>query len=629
MNLRRPSLLLFRKIAAVIAVSFFFLRGGAAFAEGTSREIKIIAAVSSSFQKNPEWQKEIRDRVLYVNQTFEKQFGIHFSVYRFINWEPQDEKRETNLLIEELHSAYTIGLDEVVMGFHKMSQPFEKDAVEDLDTVGTAQFFRGYLIIRDPFNELASLQRQVVLLHEVAHLFGAIHISGKNDIMNASLPSEPAQKFDEENKEIIDIARRVDFQTGISSIAPQEIDQLIQIYEQLIRKNPKSDFYYQLGKFYEVRKLPARAIATWEEALRVQYTNPLIHWELGKYYYENSRFDAAIQELGASIAFFILPSQQKQRAQAFNFLGVAYYKKGNLDQAIVNWLKGLSSDPDNLDLQGNLAAAYLENGDLDRGVNELLKLAAKYPDDATTLSNLSVAYRKKKDFEKAVEFAQRALDRLKEKKEAEAGTALHKKSKKTGSQGQEKLMMPVPEAELRINLAVAYLGLKKYDLALPELLKAKEAEPDNVEIMQNLTYIYLQKENYSGAIQEAEAAVKLQPQNSYLNSFLAQAYAMTGKKTEALKYAKLGIQYAEPALRANLRKNVAMLYLQNQQLPEAAAELKNSLNDNWNDPDTHVRLGYVYGQMGKLEEARRSFETALRVNPNTPEAKKALASMQK
>ena len=68
-----------------------------------------------------------------------------------------------------------------------------------------------------------------------------------------------------------------------------------------------------------------------------------------------------------------------------------------MQEAIYDWLKGLSSDPDNLELQGNLAAAYLRNGDVDRAIDELLKLLAKHPDDETTLTNLGVAYLQKKE----------------------------------------------------------------------------------------------------------------------------------------------------------------------------------------------------------------------------------------
>ena len=68
------------------------------------REIRMVAAVSPAFKQNPEWQKDIAGRVDFVNQIFAKDFQIHFSVERTVDWTPQDEARETDLLMEELRS---------------------------------------------------------------------------------------------------------------------------------------------------------------------------------------------------------------------------------------------------------------------------------------------------------------------------------------------------------------------------------------------------------------------------------------------------------------------------------------------------------------------------------------------
>lgn len=612
-----------------------FLSGGillfsANLPAAPAREISVIAAASTSFKKNPEWQKEIRDRILFANGIFEKQFGIHFTIKAYRDWDPEDEKRETTLLIEELRSRFTLGHDEVVMGFHKMSQPFGQEVMEDLDTIGTAQFFRGFVILRDPYQDLSALQRQIVTTHEMAHLFGAIHIADPDQIMHRSLPQQPALELDAENKEIIETAKQVDFQVGVGSLLPASIDKLTQIYERLIRKNPNSDFYYQLGHFYEVRGLYSRAIAVWEEALRYEYTNPVIHWELGRHYYESSRYDLAIRELGTAVAHFILPSQKRQRAQTFNFLGVAYYRKGNLEQAIFNWLKGLSSDPDNLELQGNLAAAYMENGDVDRGITELLKLTAKFPDDTTTLSNLSVAYLKKKDYAKSVDYAKQALRKFELSEQTKQIREAQQKQAGGGEVEKElkgRLMPDLPAAILYSNLGAAYLGLKEWDAGLEALLKAQKMDEKDPEILQNLAYAYTQKKDYENAIPTIKDALALSPQNAQLRYFLAEALAMTGRRTEAVQAARSALTYADPSLKSNLHKNIAIMYAQENRADEAIAELKTSLSVNWNDADTHLKLGYLYGQTGKYDDARRSFQNAVRMDPQNAEAKKALDSV--
>ena len=573
-----------------------------------AREIKILAAVSSSFKQNPEWKKDIVERVLFANQIFEKQFGIHFSVKNYTAWEPQDEIRPAGLLIEELRSTQLLGGGEIVIGFHKMTKAFGGEALEDIDTVGAAEYFKGFVVIRDPFQQLLPILHKVALTHEFAHLFGAVHIAGETELMNPVAVRQPSLRLDEDNSQIIHLTRRVDFRKGLDSFDPEVIDGLIANYERLIRKNPHSDFYYQLGHFYAKRGLLSRGVSIWEEAVKYQYDNPLIHWELGAYYYQTGRYDAAIRELGSAVAYFVLPSQKKQQAATFNFLGVAYHKKGNTEQAIFNWLKGLGADPENFELQSNLAVAYLESGDLERGISELLKLLAKDPHNAMVLSNLGLAYFNKKEYQKAVDYFQKML----------AQSVL------SGSTSEGQLMQGVPEAEIRLNLGAAYLGLGKFAEAMGELEKARSLEPQNAQVHRNLAQAYLEQKDYERAIKEIQEALRYKSDDPYLYAFMAQAYAQTGKRTDALQAAREGLKYAHGDLKGALHRNIAIFYAQDQKFSEAASELKLALSQNWNDPEAHAQLGVIYANTGAFEEARRSFQTALRINPKHAEAKRLL-----
>lgn len=584
------------------------------FAQPEVREIKVIAVVSPEFKKNLDWENEIRDRILFANQVFEKDYAVRFSIKNFQAWEPQDEAREMGLLIEELRSLRTLGSNEVILGFHRMSRPFGGDTVEDVEKVGTAFFFRGYGVLRDPYNELEPVCRRVILAHEMAHLFGAVHISEPNQIMGPAVPRNPALKLDPDNGEIIDLTRTVDFQKGVDSLSQETIQGLANIYERLIRKNPRGDFYYQLGHFYERLNQPAKAVSIWEEAIRYHYDNPSIHRELGFHYYKSGRYELAIRELGSAIAHFVLPSQQKDRAMTLNFLGAAYYEKGNLEQAIFTWLKGLSADPDSRDLQGNLAAAYLQNGDLDRAVNGLERLNAKYPGDAATLSNLGVAYLKKKEFSKSVDYFQQALE-----KGLKAGV--------NHGKGQGKLMQDMPESMLRMNLGAAYLETGDLRKAVRELEKSKALDADHFEIHLNLAQAYAKSKAYDKVIKEIEEGFRYRKDEPYLYTFLAQAYSETGRVREAVEAAKRAIQYASGDLKAALYKNLGMLYARQGQYTQAIVELRNSLNQNWKDPQAHTWLGFVYLDAGRTTDARRSFETALHLDPQYEEAEKALDAL--
>ncbi len=606
------------------ALSFFFIIWPAvSFSQEPVREIAIKAAVSPAFKTNPEWETDIRDRVLFANRLFEPVFGIHFTVRQTIEWTPEDETRPMDLLIEELRSFIALSPEEVVVGFHRMSRPLSKEVLSDMDTVGQAQFFRGFVMIRDPFTGLDSLHREVVFTHELGHLFGAVHVSDETAIMNAKLPFQPAQVFDTDNQDIIRSTRTLDFQKGLDSIPGESIDGLIRVYEKLIRLHPQSDFYLQLGHFYGKRGQSAKAISVWEEAVRYHYDNPYIHRELGVHYFESARYEQAIRSLGSAVAHFILPSQKKQRAHTFNLLGVAYYEKGNLEQAIFNWLQGLTADPDDPTLQANLAVTYLQKGDTDRGIAELLKLAAKNQKDPTTLSNLGAAYLNVRDYEKALDYLKRALENL----------ALPLASMEPGSAGESRapsaLMGEVSEAEVRLNLGVALLEQGKAADAVSELKRANELHPDNALVYRPLARAYLTQQEHERAIKEIENGLRYTKDDPYLYAMLGQAYAETGRRAEAMQALREGLRYAKDELAANFHKNMAVLYAQDRDFTRAMAEFKTALNQNWKDPEAHTQLGMVYATLGKIEDAKRSFENALRIEPQHEAAKQALDSLAK
>ncbi len=577
------------------------------------REIKVVAAVSPSFKQNPDWQKDIVERVGFANSIFERTFQLHFTVEKYQTWDLQDETREMHLLVEELKALSPPQPQRIVIGFHKMTKPFEKDRLEDIETVGTAMFFSGVIALRDPAGEFGAERGKFVLTHELAHLFGAVHISDSSAIMYFSLPEFPQEQIDPENTRIIQSTRAVDFKQGIDSLSGSALDGLIASYEKLIRQNPHSDFYRQLGLFYRKRGMEARAVSIWEEDVKYHYDDPLIHYELGIHYYKQGYYDRAVQELGSAIAHFVLPSQQKQKAATLNFLGVAYFEKDHLDQAIYAWMQGLVASPDNFELQSNLAAAYLKRGDIDRGESELLKLRAKHPDDPTVLSNLGSVAMERKKYEEAARYFSDAL------------------VKNVGSSNEKGglLLTPLPEWELRMALGSAYLEMKNLSGAMTQLQRARLLKPDAADLRLPLARVYIEQKDYASALKELQAAVTAKKDNAYLYAMQGQVYAAMNRPQDAIAAAREGMRYASPELQAVLHRNIGATYAQDGNYPKAIEELKAALNLNWNDADAHYNLGASYARQGNLEEARRSFQNARRIRPNDALIRQALESLEK
>ncbi len=583
-------------------------------AADAERQIRVIAAVSPAFKQNDSWRKDIVERVGYANKVFEREFGIHFVVEQYKNWDAPDEAKGMPILVEDLKRFQPASGDQIVIGFNKMTKAPNKDVIEDMETVGTAAFFQGRIAIRDPFGDWSPAQRQTVLAHELAHLFGAVHIGAESAIMFPTLPAMPEDHLDPENRQIVEKTRDVDFLKGLDSFAPETIDALASIYEKLIRLNPQSDFYHQLGLFYRKRNLESRAVAVWEEALKHNYANPAIHYELGVHYQKAGNYDRAVQELGSAIAHFVLESQKKQKANTLNLLGAAYFEKGLFDQAVYTWMMGLVADPDHPGLQSNLAAAYLQKGDLDRAMAELEKFYAKHPDDVVVISNLGTLALQKKNYEKAVYYFNQALEK---------STAVQDLPE------NQRLLNPIPEWALRFDLGNAYAQMQDLENAVRQLERAKMQQPENPDLLRELARVYVMQKNYQKAAGELELAVKKNPKDSIAYALLAQAQAESGNNTQALAAAREAIKYSDnKEFQASLHRNIGLIYARDNNTVKALEELKMAVSLNWNDPDAHYNLGVTYARQNDWANARRSFQAALNLRPDFQQAKEALASLK-
>lgn len=601
----------FRPNSLLLASLFVFIFAAPSWSQ-PAREIRVVAAVSTGFKSASDWKKDINERIAYANKIFERDYGLHFSVEKFVSWEPSDETRGMPIIVEELKQFPLASGDHVIIGFHQMSQEMKSEKMEDLETVGTAQFFNGYIAIRDPKMDLSPEQKQTILVHELAHLFGAVHVSGNTCIMFPSLPFAAEDRLDPENRQIILQTKNVDFTKGIESLEPKTLDSLIAIYEKLIRANPHSDFYYQLGDFYRKRGLEARAISIWEEALRYHYDNPRIHYELGVFYYKSGRYDRAVQELGSAIAHYVLDSQKKQKANVLSLLGAAYFEKEHEDQAVYAWLQGLTLDPDNRDLQANLAAAYLKKGDTDRALAELEKLHAKHPDDAVILSNLGTVSMRKKNYEKAVEYYSQALLKNPEP-----------------DKNKKDFLFSIPKWALLLDLATAYQAMGNWPEAQKQLEKAKLLAPKNEDILRELGRVHVMQKQFKLAVTELDAAIRIKKENPQTHALLAQAYAESGNAVQALAAAQQAIRYSsDNVMKSMLHRNMGLIYLKDGNNIKGLEQLKLAASLNWNDADTHYNLGVAYANQKDFENAKRSFKTALSMRPAFQQAKDALATLK-
>jgi len=167
----------------------------------------------------------------------------------------------------------------------------------------------------------------------------------------------------------------------------------------------------------------------WSDTLKKIPGSAGAHYGMGNAFVYKGMLDEAIQEYKESIRL------APYYPEAFNALGLAYYKKGMgkegkeamaaasearglinyykkglVEDAIIQYKKALKIDPTHKDARYNLDLLYQEQGMVEKAIKEYIVLLQYKPDDFDTLNSLGLAFFQKGFFEKALSLYRKTLD---------------------------------------------------------------------------------------------------------------------------------------------------------------------------------------------------------------------------
>lgn len=272
------------------------------------------------------------------------------------------------------------------------------------------------------------------------------------------------------------------------------------------------------------------------------------HNNLGVFYYSRKRMDEAIKEYKTALK--IAPDY----AAAYYNLGLAYAYNGRLSEAIQEYRTVLRLKPDNAGMHYNLGLVYADNGQLDEAAQEYLTaIKLNHDDFPDAYNNLGGVYSKQGRLDEA---AQEYL------------TAIRLKPDFADAHG---------------NLGNIYFNQGRLDEAVQEYLTAIRLKPDFADVHGNLGNVYYYQGQMDSAIQEYLTAIKLKPGH-------------------AASYYNLGITYYDKGW-----------------LDRAIQAYMTAIKLKPDHADAHYSLGIAYKAKGLNHEARKEFETALKLKPDDKE----------
>ena len=267
-------------------------------------------------------------------------------------------------------------------------------------------------------------------------------------------------------------------------------------------------------------------------------------------------------------------------AGAHNNLGVLYYQKGLVEDAIAEFTHALELDPKMQVAQRNLEIAYHDTGYYDQRVAQLRERLRQAPDDRDARWELGRAYAILGAHEEAV------------------------------GEFEQLLAHKADDVAAIIQLALAEKNRGRPEAATEWFLRAVELEPESTVAHFYLGEIYYNRGLNTEALAALERAVQLNPDNANAHYLMAFVLGDMGRHQDARAASKRAIQLNPPLARAqtNLsleRYNAERKSQERRQrlVPEPQVVEGNEL--------AHYNLGLAFRQKGYYAEALREYRLAL------------------
>lgn len=190
------------------------------------------------------------------------------------------------------------------------------------------------------------------------------------------------------------------------------VDEGIDILEKIVRERKDFDqAYAYLATLYKVKRNYRKAVEILREGYQNCPTSYKVITTFGIFLTEVREYDAAIQILQNGLEII------DYDPDLWNYLGVAYWRKGDLDEALESFDRSLSLDHNYAIAFNNTGSVFLskfletkERSDLDQAVRNFEKAIELDPSYASAYNGLGAAYSQAGNIEGAIRSWEKAVE---------------------------------------------------------------------------------------------------------------------------------------------------------------------------------------------------------------------------
>lgn len=334
-----------------------------------------------------------------------------------------------------------------------------------------------------------------------------------------------------------------------------------------------------------------KAFNLYQECLKNDPNNGLVHLELASYYYEEENAEKMLHHMKESFRDPEVVIEQKISLLVMNYFSVA--DEENFDPKVLELADTIIvAHPDDYRSYTLASELHARNNDNENAAKFLKKALEIDADNPSLWGQLLVYYLQLSEFDSLIEQSTKAMEFFPLIPEMYLfngiGYISNKQSEKAISPLEMGLALVVEneglESEFHQLLGDAFNQIKDYKKSDAAYEKALELKPDNALVLNNYAYyLSLRKENLERAEEMARMANEISPNSASYQDTYAWVLFQMGKYEEAKKWILKALENDEAS--AEVLEHAGDIFFKNNEKEEALGFWKLAFEKNQESED--------------------------------------------
>jgi tetratricopeptide (TPR) repeat protein len=403
--------------------------------------------------------------------------------------------------------------------------------------------------------------------------------------------------------------------------------QAIDYYKQALKLDPTATFLLEeLTDLYVQGNQLKSAIAEAESLLKQNPENLQARRMLGRIY-TRSIGDAQQGKINEEMVkksieqYQIITQKDPSDIEAWLTLGRLQRVEQNSVEAEKAFKSALERDANNEDALTGLAMVYSDVGNT-KGMIEMLKRATDKAPNERSLATLGSAYEQMRDFASAAEVFKRALELKPDSPQIKHGYAQNllwsEQYDEAMKQYSELEEADPKDAQAPLKLSEIYRQKKMFDKAGAELAKAKQLDPDSLEVRYDEVNLLEAQGKSDEAIARLRAILDETAKKTYSSgekgSRVMLLQRLAGLYRDARQYPKSvetlrQIAEVDPEAAPQASASIVETYRIAKDLPAAQAESEAALKKYPKDRLVKITHASLLADMGKVDQGAAEIKT--------------------